>query len=286
MKKRLGTVLIASIVLILLAVFGFSLYKILSSNKEYADSRALYDDAAARFTTVSDAAPSSESEKGALPPESGNEEETSPASEEEEGASAPIKVDFDALKEINPDVVGWIYCEDTVINYPVVKGKSNETYLKTGYDRKYSFTGSIFMDYRSSSDFSDANTVIYGHNMLDKSMFAGLQAWKDQSYFEAHPVMWLLTPSGDYRVRLFSGYTTDARSEAYTLIPANGDFLSQYLEKAARKSDFQAGFTADENGRFVMLSTCAYDYDHARYVLHGELERIGEAPAEEAGTTE
>ena len=276
MKKKIVTILIAVLAGILLCVFVYSGYRILSSKQEYAESKELYDDAVTRYTTVNDNPSSVQPEKEMSGTEGSENSPDVPDPEaEEDSDAAPIRVDFDALKKVNPDIVGWIYCEDTVINYPVVQGENNEYYLKKGYDRKYSFTGSIFLDSRASPDFSDANNIIYGHNMMDASMFAGLEKWKDQAYYEEHPVMWLLTPGGDYRIRIFSGYLTDARSEAFSIIPANGSFLQKYLDKALAKSDIRTDHAPDGTGKYVMLSTCAYDYKTARYVLHGEMERIG-----------
>ena len=75
------------------------------------------------------------------------------------------KVDFESLQATNSDVVAWLYIPDTNVNFPVVKGPSNYTYLNLNYEGNYSISGSIFMDIACSSDFSDAETLLYGHNM-------------------------------------------------------------------------------------------------------------------------
>ncbi|MBQ6583391.1 MAG: class B sortase, partial [Mogibacterium sp.] len=80
-------------------------------------------------------------------------------------------VDFDELLKINPDVQGWLYQKDTVINYPVVQGQDNDEYLHTLVDGTWSGGGTLFVDYRNQSNFGDFNSIIYGHHMKDGSMF-------------------------------------------------------------------------------------------------------------------
>ena len=210
-----------------------------------------------------------------------SEKYTEPGSEEGEALAAPIVVDFDALKKVNKDVVGWLYCKGTVIDYPVVQGEDNDFYLHHAYDGSYSVSGSIFVDSENRKGFVDSNTIIYGHHMKDGSMFASLLKWSDQKYYKKHPVMWLLTPERDYRIELFSGYTTSAYAKTYTMLPEPGAEADSYFKKAAEQSDFNpAGEWSglDVDAHYVLLSTCAYAFDNARSVLHGKL-----VPADSAG---
>ena len=103
-------------------------------------------------------------------------------------------VDFDALRETGPDIIGWLTLPDTAINYPVTQADDNEYYLHHLYDGTYNKTGCLFADYENQEDFSDRNTIIYGHNMRDGSMFATLNEYDEQSYFDGHPKMYLVTP--------------------------------------------------------------------------------------------
>ena len=112
---------------------------------------------------------------------------------------APIEVDFEALRKVNPDVIGWIYCPDTVINYPVMHGETNDTYLHHSYDGTYNASGSIFEDARNGRGFVDPVSILYGHHMASGAMFATLDLWQAVDYFYEHPVMWLLTPTRDYK---------------------------------------------------------------------------------------
>lgn len=189
-----------------------------------------------------------------------------------QGEAAPITVDFDRLREEHPEVVGWLYCPDTVIDYPVVRGEDNDFYLHHSYTGTEDQSGAIFVDAGCVPGFADSNSVIYGHSMNDGSMFGGLSSWKDPEYAAAHPVMWLLTPEADYRVQLFSGYTTSATSETYTIFRGSGEELDRYLSRCREQSDFPSDVELAGDGRYVLLSTCAYEFEEARYVLHGRLE--------------
>lgn len=214
-------------------------------------------------------------------------EEFTKTNEDSGGETAPKVVDFDALLKVNPEVVGWIYCEGTVIDYPVLKGGDNKFYLSHTYEKEYSVSGSIFADAHNRPGFVDANTILYGHHMKNDSMFATLENWQDQQYYEEHPVMWLLTPERDYKIELFSGYMTSARADTYTMIQEPGAEMDAYLEKAASQSAFQSDVEIDGKSRYVLLSTCAYVFDNARAVLHGKLtpvESAGKTPLAGSGT--
>lgn len=186
-------------------------------------------------------------------------------------------MDFEALHAINTDIVGWIYCEDTPLNYPVLYGATNDTYLRRDHEKNYSVAGSIFIEVQNSADFSDVNTILYGHHMDDGSMFAVLKSWQDQAFWQAHPVLWLFTPEQAYKIVPFSAYETSAYAEAYTIFSGPCQQLNEYLQTAAGRSAVPAGFVPDGTARHVLLSTCAdaFDSGTARHVLHGVLQPVG-----------
>lgn len=190
---------------------------------------------------------------------------------EDKGVVPPIKVDFKALQEVNPDVIGWLYCEDSTINYPVLHGETNDTYLRHDYTGEYNVDGSIFIHADNKTDFSDYNTIVYGHHMSTGTMFAVLDNWQSQEYYDSHPVMWLLTPKGDYRVDLLSAHHTSGYSDMYTIIHKPGKELDKYLVEALKESDFKSKAGADPKAHYVLLTTCAYIFEDARYVIHGKL---------------
>lgn len=191
---------------------------------------------------------------------------------------APIKVDFKSLKSVNDDVVGWIYCEGTQINYPVLQGETNDTYLRTLYTGEGHPSGSIFVDAANLPKFQDNNTIIYGHHMADGAMFGTLEDWREQEYFDAHPCMWLLTPEQDYRVDLFSAYLVDASHDTFTIFRGSGPEFAAYLQRVVKDSAVKADVDPDPEAHYVLLSTCAYTvYDDARSVIHGRLVPVDSA---------
>lgn len=256
------------IMLVLLGVFLFSGVSIITVLHQYKISDQLYGDIAERYTLQV--------------PDKGGEAQA-PTEETDVPGSieiAPITVDFEGLWSMNEDVIGWIYCEDTPINYPIAHGKDNNQYLRHSLDGSYNSAGTIFTEEENRPGFVDSNMIIYGHNMNDGSMFAVLDEWKEQEYYESHPVMWLLTPEQDYKIVLFSGYTTPATSDTYTVFEGPCKELDTYLENGREQSDFTADVELDGNAQYVLLSTCSYVFDNARYVLHGKLVPVDSAGGE------
>lgn len=199
------------------------------------------------------------------------EEAVSPCSDPTE--KAPITVDFSALEKENADIIAWLYCEDTPIHLPIVQGRDNSYYLQHLFDGTRNSSGTLFADDRNSGDFSDSNTIIYGHSMKNKEMFGSLSAYREQAYFDEHRTMWLLTPQGVYRVELVAGYVTQTTSDVYTF-PQSAEEVYALVLSAAEQSTFDADIAFTKTDRFLTLSTCSYEYDNARYVLIGRLTAL------------
>ncbi len=187
---------------------------------------------------------------------------------------APIVVDFDALKQENGDVVGWLYCEDTPLNYPLLQTDDNSYYLKHTFAGYYSDIGAIFVDYRNRPGFIDKNTIIYGHHMPNGTMLTCVENWDSQEYYEAHRSLYLLTPDGDYMIDVIAGYVTPATSDTYTVVYNSPKDNASYLQKILAKSVFTSDVEADPEANYILLSTCSHEYDEARAVLHGKLVKL------------
>lgn len=201
--------------------------------------------------------------------------ETEQAAEEEYHVKMQpsVTVDVAKLQREHPDIVGWIRSEDTTINYPVVQGQDNDYYLHRLPDGRQNSGGTIFMDFRNSDDFSDWNTIIYGHNMKNGSMFGTLTDYNSQEYFEKHPVMFLFTTDGTYRIELLAGCLVPADSELYT-VPESEEGRDMVIQAAMKRSTFRSVAKPESGERIVTLSTCSYEYEDARYVLIGCLRKI------------
>lgn len=190
---------------------------------------------------------------------------------EQDNTNWPM-VDFEALQAINPDVVAWIYMEGTQINYPVVQGEDNSYYLNRLFDGSYNSAGSIFMDYRSERDLSDRNTVLYGHHMQNGSMLGLITKYKDQAFYDEHPVCLVMTPDGNYTLEFLAGYVTDMNDDAWKLEFGSDDEYMLWLEDAISRSNFTSTVEPTAQSRVVTFSTCTYEYNDARYVLVGVLK--------------
>jgi len=180
----------------------------------------------------------------------------------------PIAIDFSGLQQMNPDVIGWIYSDNTAISYPVLQGKDNVTYLHKRTDKSYSAAGSIFMDYRNNLT-KDDNLIIYGHHMRDGSMFASLSNYAQQVYYEQHQTLWFLTPTQNYLIQPFAGLVIKATDTTYynTII----EDKVAYINNAIALSTFAPTDMPTSHNQFITLSTCDYTYKNARYVLLGML---------------
>lgn len=172
----------------------------------------------------------------------------------------PLTIDFAVLQDASPDIIAWIYSEGTPISYPVVRSADNQDYLRRLPDGSYSSGGSIFLDCRCAADFSEAVSIIYGHNMKNDTMFGTLPAYREQAYYDAHPCLWLFTPEQTFRLDVLAGMETGAASEIYSLDAAA-------LAEITAHSDFQSQHEPETDDRLLLLSTCSYTFENARYVL-------------------
>ncbi len=190
---------------------------------------------------------------------------------------APITLDFDTLRAKNPDIIAWVYCPDTEVNYPVVQSSDNKYYLRRGVDGSSRTAGSIFADFRNAADLSDENNILYGHNMKDGSMFAAITRYAEQSYYDDHPVWYILTPEKDYKVTLFAGFVTDTSSPVYATARRTTADGTPVMEQAWADSNFRGGAPPAEGEHTVTFSTCSYAFTNARYVLIGVMHELGRA---------
>ena len=188
--------------------------------------------------------------------------------------AAPIQVDFNTLFAMNQDVVAWLYCPDTPINYPVVQAADNEYYMHRLVDGRNSYPGTLFLDYRNSDDFSDWNTVIYGHNMRNNSMFGTLPEYKQKAYLESHPEIYLLTPECNYVINVVSGFVTPNDSDLYNALRPDDEEKERLVKMCLKDTDTALEDYPAAQDRMVTLSTCSYEYNNARFVLIGILEEL------------
>jgi len=180
-------------------------------------------------------------------------------------------VDFDALYEMNSNVVAWIIIPGTAINYPVVHYSDNERYLYHLFDGTRNRTGAIFADARNNEIFTDKHTIIYGHNMNNGSMFAQITRYRSQEFFEENPYVFLLTPTGNYAVVLFAGYTANTSASSWNRNFEDDYAFEEWATERQQRSDFVSNIEIKPTDRIVTLSTCTNVNRDGRYVIAGRL---------------
>ena len=191
------------------------------------------------------------------------------ADEQETTHTAPdelLSVDFDTLQSVNPDIQAWLYMSGSSIHSPVLQAEDNSTYLYRLADGSSNAHGSLFIDCRNAGDFSDWNTLIYGHNMKDGSMFGGLKKYRKQAYYDAHPEMTLFTPEKTYRMEIFAAVTTDVSAAVYR-VPAAREERDELVQWAQRNSEIECDVSIGTEDRIVTLSTCTGGDDDRFVVL-------------------
>lgn len=193
--------------------------------------------------------------------------------DETKSNNTPIEIDFNVLKSKNKDIVAWIYSEGTPINYPIAQTVNNDYYLRRLIDGTYNQAGTIFMDYKNSNDFSDFNTIIYGHNMKNNSMFGTLTNYKNQDYYNEHKEMFLYTENKKFKIEIFAGFVTSSESDIY-VYPKTSSTNKKLIDNALEKSTFSSKVEVSNEDKIITLSTCDYDFENARYVLLGVLKEM------------
>ena len=194
-------------------------------------------------------------------------------SDDSNASLSDLTVDWKSLKEINPDVVAWIYIPGTPVNYPVVQGKDNDEYLHRAFDGSTGWlasAGTIFLDSNNTSDLSDRNNALYGHNMNDGSMFAALAQWENSDEFNSHRDIYLLTPQGNYRLKSFAVVaTTGDDAIVQTRFALESDYRAYIEDKITRSIVQQTGtvLEASDIKQSLLLSTCEYSKTDGRAVV-------------------
>lgn len=199
--------------------------------------------------------------------------------ETKEGKKIKIPVDFAKLKEVNPEVCAWIDIEGTKMDYPIVQSqKGEEYYLRHNWEGEYSGAGAIFIQNYNHDDFSDFNTVIYGHRIgnADTSMFHGLYGYMEEDFFRKHQQITVYTPDHIRTYKVFASVVYDDR-----LIPVEFDgrnreertgFLKSIYDSEDTRNQFAEDIQVTEEDQIITLSTCLEFERHHRYLVLAVLE--------------
>ena len=267
-RKQNGGMAKRVMVLLLLAVFLFSLYRVLHILRGYRTAQAVYDKAAQTYM---------------LPVER--------MDGDVQAEDVPPQIDFEGLRAVNRDVIGWIFIEGTDVNYPLLVGSDNQQYLFQSYMKKYAVAGSIFLDYRCSRNLSDYHTVIYGHNMKNGMMFGELDAYQKADYLAAHPYVYIIMADGSWnKYRVLACEQVSVESAVYDLPCDTKQKIKALRAQLTQSSGYAAGEAAaadaadgalqgaaqGSGAKLLTLSTCTNDSrDDVRFAVHCVLEEMG-----------
>lgn len=182
-----------------------------------------------------------------------------------------LEVNFDNLKSINPDTVGWIKVPGTKINYPFVHTNDNEYYLKHTYDKSSNKKGWVFLDYRNNIDNLSKNTILYAHGLVNNQMFGSMRRVVKQSWYnnKNNRIITIVTPRGNQKWQVFSTYTIEPESYYITTSFKDNDEFNNFINTLKQRSVYNYGVEVNANDKILTLSSC-YD-DKKRMVLHAKL---------------
>ena len=197
-----------------------------------------------------------------------------PTSQAEELPDNPIN--FDELKAQNPDICAWIQIPGVNVNYAVLQSSDDaeDFYLNHDTQKKYKTAGSIYIQKINNKDFTDPNTVIYGHNMLNGSMFGTLKKFRNRQFFEENTTIYVYTPGHILTYTIYSAFVYDDRhilnSFNFGTDKGFSAFLEQTLNPTSMVKNIREGVNVTTNDRIISLSTCTAN-DSERYLVEGVL---------------
>ena len=270
MKKRVRNL----IRLVLLVVFAVSTVLLIRQWRDNTDAEAAYQDAVSiAMQKTAEKLPEKTKAEPAEPEKPVTiwvpaPVEDDPVMEEMAGISLA------ALREVNPDVTGWIRIPETKVDYPILQGEDNDFYLNHTWEKEPNSLGSIFLEHQSSPDMTDYNTIIYGHNMKNGAMFGDLDLFSLQRFWENHPYVYILTDDGVYRYEIFAFCQAEVESLTYGLNPRRTDTKEKFLNLSLETAWYDTGIKPPVTDRILTLSTCSGGgYTH-RFVVQARLPMV------------
>ena len=245
-------------ILLLLIVIMCAAVQMIGERQSYADSEQNYDELEKQAVTKTENTEENKKEISATNQKYVKERQ------------APITVDFNSVKhrKEGENVIAWIYVEAVDVSYPILQGDTNQQYLRKNLDGEYAVSGSVFMDAENSSDFTDPNTIIFGHNMADGSMFGKLKRFSLNNALQISSYVWVITEQQEYCYQIFSVQIAQVTDECYTLFSSRGNRFVEFLKRMRQDSIEETGtFEFSETDNILTLSTCNGNNTSSRYVI-------------------
>ena len=254
-NKRMPIILmiLLSMAIIAAGYFGFRLWRYY---QDYQEDQKLYGDLREAVLQITDESEQPEPSTEIAVLESDTKRNQIKMKKEEQ----PFDVDWVALKEVNEDIIGWVYFTGlSQISYPILQADNNEYYVHRTYDLSSdtSKAGCIFMDYRMADDFSSPYSIIYGHNVRDGSMLSDLVRLKDQTLYDEEPYFWILTPEGNYRYQIFSIFQCHRAADVFQRsFDGWGEDFAKWQSELKLRNSMQGDVKLREDGHVIAFSTC------------------------------
>lgn len=242
-RSAAGRIISVVIMLAALGVFGFSAFKLYGIYSGYKNGEDEYDELV----------------------------EIAISGGMKDGEDSRFQVDFDALREINPDVVAWLRFEEpSIINYPVVQSQDNDKYLEVTFKGYENTVGTLFVNADNHPDFNDRNTIIYGHHMNNGTMFNTLEDYQDEELWKDRPYFYIYTPDGmEHKYQIFAAGVVGDTSEAYTYQFADDESFQSFLNFSKSSSYYDTGIMPAMTDKIVTLSTCTKASNSDRMIVQG-----------------
>lgn len=183
-----------------------------------------------------------------------------------------VKINFDELLRKNSQTVAWLKVNNTDVNYPVVQYTDNSFYLTHNFENKQNSAGWIFLDYRNQIENLNQNTIIYGHNRRNNSMFATLKNALNTSWCENSENQYITfnTKYANYTAKIFSVYTINANTLSIPTTFETEEEYKNYLNDALNKSFYNFKTQVYTNNKILTLCTC-HDNTANRIIIHAKI---------------
>ncbi len=258
------------------AMFAYNQFQSMNAQNAYEQAESLASETTAPTTVATTEATTEETT---------TEEETkplvwqeAPIEDEDPFIEELAEKNLDALREVNPDVLGWIEIPGTQLAYPIMDGDDNEYYLEHTWDKQASAAGSIFLEHLNNSDLRDFNTLIYGHRMINGSMFGSLKHYNKNDHYEKHPYVYILDDEGVHRYEIFSAYTAPVEGATFVYGFRNEAGMQLFIDYCISKSEIDTGVVPTMDDKILTLVTCTGRGYEARWVVQARLKGVEDNP--------
>lgn len=258
-KKSLIIFIVALIVCAVAAIYiGYTLYTRKNEEKKYTD--------------LKDKVTIEELQKMEFTGERDGEAPANP-----DGVSSESGIDFEKLKSYNKELVAWIRVPGTNIDYPVARHESGDQtyYLNYNMYQEPAAAGCIYMENVNSADFSDNNTVLYGHNMKTKSMFGQIHKFEDETFFKEHQYIYIYIPGHKLTYQIFASYANDdsklTRAYDFSDKTVYAKYIDNVLNMRSMGRNLRDGVKVTAKDKMITLSTCITNQPEKRYLVQGVL---------------